>query len=266
MPLFDDVKDFFTIKNDDYYYHQLYPLQDAVLALLFSKPTNFYLSGGTALNRFILPMVDNKLTRHSDDLDFFINLDNTEESLEYFHRAKQEIIKRIEKEYVVEAESNLTLLSEYKVLSENAFIYYVYNQKVKLKLQFVLDYRQKSNNTLLSNHDYRIDNLNNILTNKIATLKYREEFKDFVDLYHIAKFDKNIAWHHVITQTNKTSKVIGLTSIEFKKICRDLLKLYRESDINTLTKKVVFGSTKDSQKRRVFEILDRFEEMVIGRF
>ena len=263
MPLFDDVKDFFTIKNDDYYYHQLYPLQDAVLALLFSKPTNFYLSGGTALNRFILPLVDNKLTRHSDDLDFFINLDNTEESLEYFHRAKQEIIKRIEKEYVVEAESNLTLLSEYKVLSENAFIYYVYNQKTKLKLQFVLDYRKKSDNSLLKNHDYRIDNLNNILTNKIATLKYREEFKDFVDLFHIAEFNKNIDWNEVIKQTSKTSKVIGLTSHELKKICIELLKLYQETDIETLTKRVVFGSTKESQKKRALDILNRFKERVI---
>ena len=118
----------------------------------------------------------------------------------------------------------------------------------------------------LLNSDYKIDNLNNILTNKIATLKHREEFKDFIDLYHIAKFDKNIDWNHVISQTNQASKVIGLTTTEFKKICRDLLKLYRESDINTLTKKVVFGSTKDSQKRRVFEILDRFEGVVIDCF
>jgi len=29
MPLFDDVKDFFTIKDDSYYYDKLYPLQDA---------------------------------------------------------------------------------------------------------------------------------------------------------------------------------------------------------------------------------------------
>ena len=55
MPLFDDVKDFFTIKDDNYYYNKLYPFQDKILALTFSKPTNFYLSGGTTLNRFILP-------------------------------------------------------------------------------------------------------------------------------------------------------------------------------------------------------------------
>ena len=220
MPLFDDVKDFFTIKNDDYYYNQLYPFQDKVLALIFSKPTNFYLSGGTALNRFILPQVNKKLPRHSDDLDFFINLGNTEESLDYFHRAKREIIKRVEQKYIVEAENNLTLLSEYKVLSDNAFIYYVYNQKVKLKLQFVLDYRKKSNSMFLLDSDYKIDNLNNILTNKIATLKHREEFKDFIDLYHIAKFDKYIDWNHVISQTNQASKVIGLTPTEFKKIYR----------------------------------------------
>jgi len=38
MPLFDDVKDFFTIKDDSYYYDKLYPLQDEILALTFSQP------------------------------------------------------------------------------------------------------------------------------------------------------------------------------------------------------------------------------------
>ena len=86
------------------------------------------------------------------------------------------------------------------------------------------------------------------------------------DDYYTLWFDKNIDWNHVISQTNQASKVIGLTPTEFKKICWDLLKLYRESDINTLTKKVVLGSTKDSQKKRVFEILDRFEGVVIDCF
>jgi len=265
MPLFDDVKDFFTIKDDSYYYDKLYPLQDEILALTFSKPTHFYLSGGTALNRFILPPNNKKLTRHSDDLDFFINLDNTKESLEYFHHAKEEIIKRIRVHYTVEAEKNLTLFSEYKILSDSSFIYYVYNDKIKLKLQFVLDYRKRSNTSLLLKDGYRLDNLNNILTNKVATLKYREEFKDFVDIYNIAKFNTNIEWNSVVEQTAKTSKVIGLNSKEFRNICRELLSLYGNSDINVLTKKVIFGNNKTYQEEQVYEILSEFEKLIIDK-
>ena len=265
MPLFDDVKDFFTIKDDNYYYNKLYPFQDKILALAFSKPTNFYLSGGTALNRFILPLNHEKLPRHSDDLDFFINLDNTKESLEYFHNAKEEILKRIRVHYTVEAEKNLTLLSEYKILSDSSFIYYAYNNKIKLKLQFVLDYRKRSNTSLLIKDGYRLDNLNNILTNKIATLKHREEFKDFVDLYNIAKFNTNIDWNRIIKQTAKSAKVVGLSSKEFKKNCKKLLKLYRDSDINILTKKVIFGDNKAYQEEQVYEILNGFEGLIIDK-
>ena len=265
MPLFDDVKDFFTIKDDNYYYNKLYPFQDKILALIFSQPTNFYLSGGTTLNRFILPLNNKKLPRHSDDLDFFINLDHTKESLEHFHHAKEEIIERIRVYYTVEAEKNLTLLSEYKILSDSSFIYYAYNDEIKLKLQFVLDYRKRSNTSLLIQDGYRLDNLNNILTNKIATLKYREEFKDFVDLYNITKVNQNIDWSSVVEQTAKTAKVIGLNSKEFKENCKKLLKLYRNSDINVLTKQVIFGDTKAYQEEQIHEILNGFEKLIIDR-
>ncbi len=265
MPLFDDVKDFFTIKDDNYYYNKLYPFQNKILALAFSQSTDFYLSGGTALNRFVLPLNNEKLPRHSDDLDFFINLDSTKESLEHFHHAKEEILKRIRVHYKVEAEKNLTLLSEYKILSDSSFIYYAYNDKIKLKLQFVLDYRKRSNASLLIKDGYRLDNLNNILTNKIATLKHREEFKDFVDIYNIAKFNKDIDWNSVVEQTAKTAKVIGLNSKEFRNICKVLLSLYRNSDIDILTKKVVFGDNKTYQEEQVYEILNGFEKLIIDR-
>ena len=265
MPLFDDVKDFFTIKDDAYYYSKLYPFQDKILALAFSESTNFYLSGGTALNRFILPQYEKVLARHSDDLDFFINLDNSQESLDYFHHAKDEILDRIKRDYLVEAEKNLTLFSEYKVLSDSSYIYYAYDGKIKLKLQFVLDYRKKSDDSLVLNSNYRIDNLNNILTNKVATLKHREEFKDFVDIYHIAEFDKHIDWKSIIYQTAKTSKVIGLNQKEFMKICTQLLNLYQKSDIEVLIKQVIFGQSRAYQKRQVYKVLDEFKKLVIDR-
>lgn len=52
-------------------YEQLYRLQDAAMAVVFSRRPGFYLTGGTALSRFHLEH------RYSDDLDFFTHEINT---------------------------------------------------------------------------------------------------------------------------------------------------------------------------------------------
>ena len=51
------------------YYKKVYLLQDKILQVVFEKTSehNFYLTGGTALNRFYYP------ARYSEDLDFFTN-------------------------------------------------------------------------------------------------------------------------------------------------------------------------------------------------
>ena len=49
------------------HYKNLYSLQDRILDLLVKYDFNLYLTGGTALNRFIC----SENSRFSDDLDFF---------------------------------------------------------------------------------------------------------------------------------------------------------------------------------------------------
>lgn len=51
----------------EYYFNNLYPLQDTVLNVIAGCTADFYLTGGTALSRFYLHH------RFSDDLDFFLN-------------------------------------------------------------------------------------------------------------------------------------------------------------------------------------------------
>mgnify|MGYP001574549045 CR=1 FL=1 len=51
----------------EYYFNKLYPLQDAVLTVIATCATDFYLTGGTALSRWYLHH------RFSDDLYFFVN-------------------------------------------------------------------------------------------------------------------------------------------------------------------------------------------------
>lgn len=46
-------------------------LQDEILGLVFAENTEFYLTGGTCLNRFYFEK------RYSDDLDFFTNFSDT---------------------------------------------------------------------------------------------------------------------------------------------------------------------------------------------
>jgi len=64
-------------------YKQLYMLQDKILELIFSQDTEFYLTGGTCLNRFYYEK------RLSDDLDFFTNFSNT------FSYSAREIINKL---------------------------------------------------------------------------------------------------------------------------------------------------------------------------
>lgn len=56
--------------NKDFYFTELYPLQDQVLHLITQAQTGFYLTGGTALSRGYLQH------RFSDDLDLFTNMEH----------------------------------------------------------------------------------------------------------------------------------------------------------------------------------------------
>ena len=51
MKIFTDLKEIVR-KKDEKYYKELYVLQDNVLKNIFQNKTPFYLTGGTALNRF----------------------------------------------------------------------------------------------------------------------------------------------------------------------------------------------------------------------
>lgn len=166
MPFFQDLKDQFAIKNKKYYDEKLYPFQDEVLNDVFSQKTHFYLTGGTALNRFIL---DNY--RYSDDLDFFMNLGSSKEDLEFFHRAKEDILSRLSQKYKIEPEKNLSFFSDYEFLSDSNYVYYAYKDDIRLKIQFVLDQRERLYSSFIEHDKYKIDNSNNILTNTILCSK-----------------------------------------------------------------------------------------------
>ena len=144
---------------DSINYKKLYELQDQILDIVFEEENIFYLTGGTALSRFY------KEKRYSDDLDFFTH-DN-----DRFNVAVRKLKFAIEKVYsvIVEVESK-------------DFIRFLVSDT--LQVDFVNDrvYRYGSTNTITNR---KIDNIENILANKLTAVVGRDNPKDIFDIYLI---------------------------------------------------------------------------------
>ena len=143
-------------------YQKLYALQDSVLEAVFEIEHSFYLTGGTAINRFY------KEVRYSEDLDFFTN-DNDN----YLYDI-DEILEHFEKR-------GINFLVDVK--SRDFYRVYVDD----LKIEFVND-RVKYFGRPKRIKNIRVDNLKNIYTNKVTALISRDEAKDVVDIWTIDRF------------------------------------------------------------------------------
>lgn len=161
-------------------YEELYKLQDLALEIVFGLENNFYLTGGTALHRFYYNL------RYSVDLDFFSSADplfseNISEILNAF------IDREIEHEQLVRARDFQRIMIQ------------------GLQLDFVNDrvYRE-GKSTIVK--DMKIDNIMNILTNKIAAIMDRDEEKDIFDLFAIA-YNEPFNWNNVLTITEKKAHI-----------------------------------------------------------
>ena len=148
-------------------YKKLYKLQDKVLDIVFGIEHGFYLTGGTAINRFY------KEIRYSEDLDFFNN-DNDNYSFDL-----KAILEQLEKRGL-----------EYTISVKSRDFYRIFIDK--LKVEFIND-RVKYFDRPKKLNKIRIDNLKNIYTNKVTALISRDEPKDVVDIWMIDNFfDFNI--------------------------------------------------------------------------
>lgn len=165
-----------------YYTDILYPLQDKVLKILDKETkTGFYLTGGTALSRGYLNH------RYSDDLDFFVNQD---------------------KGFMKLAEDFLNRLSSLKLLvSIRSDTYYSLMVEDRLKIDLVNDSGKHFGQVKSSPLFGQLDNMENILANKLTAIIGRDEPKDVVDIWAIAK-DKKINWKEIYTVGN--SKAVGI--------------------------------------------------------
>lgn len=161
-------------------YKELYRLQDEILSIVFREDTEFYLTGGTCLNRFYYEK------RYSDDLDLFTNFSET------FAYSAREIIDRI-------TLTNYTV--EKQVDSKDFIRINVFKNKNLLQVDFVND-RVKRFGNFDHQCGYKLDNVLNILSNKITAVIGRDNPKDIFDIYLIAQ-NTSINWCDILAQAKE---------------------------------------------------------------
>jgi predicted nucleotidyltransferase component of viral defense system len=153
-------------------YKKLYTLQDEILKIVFSFENQFYLTGGTCISRFY------QAKRYSDDLDFFAN---------DYNRFGFDV-KKIKK--IISEKFQLKL-----VLESRDFIRLLVNNE--LQVDFVNDRVFYYKDVVILDNGFKIDNIENILANKITALMGRDSEKDIFDIYLISRF-YNIDWKQII--------------------------------------------------------------------
>jgi len=160
-------------------YTKLYRLQDKVLQRVFAVEDEFYLTDGTALSRFY------QEKRYSDDLDFFTN------SSTRFNFAVKNTLAELSKEFSIENE-----------LDSKDFV------RIKvdglLQVDFVNDRVPRYKEPKVLENGYKIDTIENILSNKITAVIGRDNPKDIFDIYLISRY-YSIDWQEILTSAQEKS-------------------------------------------------------------
>jgi len=158
-------------------YKELYDLQDIVLDTVFATEKEFYLTGGTCLSRFYHAI------RYSDDLDFFTN-DSAR-----FHFAVKNIRAEIMKKLPLSIE-----------LESKDFIRFKVDNR--LQIDFVNDRAPRYKNVVVLENGYLIDNIENILSNKLTAVIGRDNPKDIFDIYLICMYH-SFSWSDILNSAKE---------------------------------------------------------------
>ena len=146
-----------------FYNEELYPLQDDILTEVGKVKTPFYLTGGTAISRFMLQH------RYSDDLDFFLNRHPD------FQRHVDVLVNT--------ARQCGEVAISFR--GEDILRVMVTRGTVSLKLEFVNDVAYRVDVPQKHAKGFLLDTWENILAYKITALS-RQAAKDAVDIAFIA--------------------------------------------------------------------------------
>ena len=158
-------------------YKKLYRLQDKVLDIVFETEKIFYLTGGTCLSRFYIEK------RYSDDLDLFAN------SEPRFNLAVKNVKTALLKHFGVNTE-----------VDGKDFIRLKINDLLQVDL--VNDRVFYFGELIFQENGLIIDNIENILSNKITAVISRDNPKDIFDIYLISKY-YSFKWENILEAAHK---------------------------------------------------------------
>lgn len=158
-------------------YKHLYKLQDQVLAVLFSVEKEFYLTGGTCLSRFY------QEKRYSDDLDFFTN------NSPRYNFAVKNIKIALKKEFKLKISAETKNFT--RIILNNI-----------LQVDLVNDTVSRFKDIVILDNGFLIDNIENILSNKITAVMGRDNPKDIFDIYLISRF-YSICWIEILESAHE---------------------------------------------------------------
>lgn len=220
-------------------YQELYLFQNEVLRLINRLQTPFYLTGGTALSRHYL------FHRYSDDIDLFVNSDNS----------FKKYVELIEREIKASAYRCEVVTRANDFVRMNLF-----NQSESslLKVDLVNDIEYHYNGFELSETLGRVDNIRNILSNKVSAIP-RLEVKDFVDVIFICK-KIEFSWKEVVEDAEKKDAWVNPL---------DLSRYFSTTDISLLDRinwinKPDFEDMKHSFDRIANDILNGSNNSLSG--
>ncbi len=190
-------------------YTRLYKLQDRVLSTVFGIEKEFYLTGGTCLSRFY------QEKRYSDDLDFFA------QNSPRFSFAIKNIKKALDKDFSCTVE-----------VETKQFVRFIVDDL--LQVDFVNDISARYKDVIVTENDFLIDNVENILSNKITAVIGRDNPKDVFDIYLICTF-YSFSWEEIL---NSAYEKAGFSNedlvIRLKSFPRELLGSIKSTDDNFL--------------------------------
>jgi predicted nucleotidyltransferase component of viral defense system len=190
-------------------YEKLYDLQDKVLKTIFDTEQLFYLTGGTCLSRFY------QEKRYSDDLDFFTNASPR------YSFALRNIKIALQKEFTLTVEVESKDFTRFRIDG-------------LLQLDFVNDISSRYGEVIVTQNKFLIDNIENILSNKLTAVIGRDNPKDIFDIYLISKLYK-IDWTDILKSAHeKASFSNEELIIRLKSFPKKLLH-----EINIIDKKIL---------------------------
>ena len=185
----------------EYYFHKLYPFQDAMLSLIGACDTDFYLTGGTALSRWYLHH------RFSEDLDFFVN------DASNFPDQVDRAIAAIKKS---------SILMSIDKKAEGFVRIHCSAPETDLKIDFVNDVPYHSGTIKAVDLFPRVDGWWNILSNKITALDRREP-KDVADILFLCRA-YSFEWEKVFQEAEK--KTVYIDPVDISVILNEFPKEY----------------------------------------